>query len=187
MNMTLISPSQWLADLIKESFLKEYPVQVVHNTIDTNVFKPTPSDFRKQYGLEDKKIVLGVASAWSKNKGLDDFVKLSEMLDDNYAIVFVGLTDKQIRKLPNKIIGIRRTNDAEELAGLYTKADVFVNATREGNYPTVNLEAFSCGVPVVAYVCGGCKETPNKESVFVECGDIWGLLLRIRDVCEGNG
>ena len=59
--MTLIAPSQWLADLVKQSFLKEYPVEVVRNTIDKNVFKPTIGSFRGQYGLENKKLLLGVA------------------------------------------------------------------------------------------------------------------------------
>lgn len=180
-NMTLISPSQWLADLIKESFLKEYTVQVIHNTIDTNVFKLTPSDFRKQYGLEDKKIVLGVASAWSKKKGLDDFIKLSEMLDENCAIVLVGLTDKQIKQLPKKVIGIKRTNSVEELAGLYSTADVFVNPTYEDNYPTVNLEARACGTPIITYDTGGSPESAGNDAVVVDTGDITTLY---ENVCK---
>ena len=96
-NMTIITPSKWLADLVKESFLKEYPVEVVYNTINTEIFKPTPSDFRKRYSLENMKIVLGVASVWDDRKGLYDFYKLADMLDDKYAIVLVGLNDKQLK------------------------------------------------------------------------------------------
>lgn len=102
-NMTLITPSQWLADLVKQSFLKEYPVEVRYNTVDTSIFKPTPSDFRERHGLTDKKIVLGVASAWDDRKGLDDFIKLAAMLDDHYTIVLVGLSKKQIREMPKRI------------------------------------------------------------------------------------
>ena len=170
-NMTLITPSQRLADLVKQSFLKEYPVEVHYNTIDTNVFKPTPSDFRERYGLVGKKIVLGVASTWDERKGLRDFYKLATMLDDQYAIVLVGLSEKQIKELPKNILGIRRTNSPQELAAIYTAADVFFNPTYEDNYPTVNLEAEACGTRVVTYDTGGCWETIHStESVVIPVG-----------------
>lgn len=169
-NMTLITPSKWLADLVKQSFLREYPVEVHYNTIDTSVFKPTPSDIRERYGLVGKKIVLGVANVWDERKGLQDFYKLAEMLDDRYAIVLVGLSEKQINELPKNILGIRRTNSPEELAAIYTAADVFFNPTYEDNYPTVNLEAEACGTRVVTYDTGGCRETiknPDSRTVLV--------------------
>lgn len=166
-NMTLITPSQWLADLVKESYLGEYPVEVRYNTIDTTVFKPTPSDFRERYAVQNKKIVLGVASAWDERKGLTDFYKLAEMLDDHYVIVLVGLTKKQMQTLPPNIIGITKTNSPKELAEIYTAADVFVNPTYEDNYPTVNLEAQACGTPVVTYNTGGAPETINTSNSIV--------------------
>lgn len=180
-NMTLITPSQWLADLVKQSFLKEYPVEVHYNTIDTNVFKPTPSDFRERYGLVGKKIVLGVASIWDERKGLRDFYKLAQMLDDQYAIVLVGLSEKQIKELPKNILGIRRTNSPQELAAIYTAADVFFNPTYEDNYPTVNLEAEACGTRVVTYDVGGCKETihlKGSQTLPVGCVDEMLMLIR---------
>lgn len=179
-NMTLITPSRWLAELVRQSFLKEYPVEVVYNTIDKNVFKPTPGDFRERYGLQDKKIVLGVANVWDHRKGLDDFIKLAGMLDDCYQIVLVGLSEQQIARLPGNVIGITRTNSTAELAEIYTAADVFVNPTYEDNYPTVNLEAQACGTPVVTYDTGGCRETlmPGKGCV-VEVGNINQILEAI--------
>lgn len=167
-NMTLITPSKWLADLVKQSFLKEYPVEIVYNTIDKSIFKPTPSDFREKYGLENKKIILGVASTWDERKGLNDFIKLAKMLDDKYSIVLVGLTDKQIKSLPKNCLGIKRTNSPQELAAIYTAADVFFNPTYEDNYPTVNLEAQACGTPVITYDTGGCRETIyTQNSKFI--------------------
>lgn len=180
-HLTLITPSQWLADLVKQSFLKEYPVEIRYNKIDTSVFKPTPSDFRKQYGLEGKKIVLGVASVWDERKGLDDFIELAKLLDDSYTIVLVGLSEKQLRNLPNGIIGIRRTNSTKELAAIYTAADVFVNPTYEDNYPTTNLEAQACGTPVITYRTGGSPESVPAENV-VECGDLGKLMLITRQL-----
>ena len=174
-NITLITPSQWLADLVKESFLKEYPVEVIRNEIDRNVFKPTESNFRKKYGLEDKIVLLGVASTWDERKGLRDYLKLAEMLPDKYKIVLVGLNKKQLKKLPDNMLGLPRTESANQLAEIYTAADVFVNLSYEENYPTVNLEAQACGTPVIAYDVGGTRETLDKIRIgnkLVKSGDI---------------
>ncbi len=177
---TLVTPSAWLADLTKKSYLGKYPVKVINNGIDTSVFKPTQSDFREKHGLEGKKIVLGVASAWSKNKGLYDFVKLSDMLDDTHKIVLVGLTEEQKSTLPAKILGITRTNSPLELAEIYTAADVFVNLTYNDNYPTVNLEAQACGTPVITYRTGGSVESVETANIIPQ-GDL-ATLLKLLDV-----
>lgn len=171
--MELIVPSHWLEGLVQQSYLREYPVTVKYNNIDTNVFKPTPSDFRERYNLQDKKIVLGIASTWDKRKGLNDFIGLASMLDNSYKIILVGLSMKQIKFLPNNIIGIPRINSPQELAAIYTAADVFVNPSYEDNYPTVNLEAQACGTKVITYDVGGCEETIVKnKGMILECGDI---------------
>ena len=171
-NLTVITPSNWLANLVKESFLKEYPVEVVYNTINTEIFKPTPGDFREKHGLQNKKMILGVASIWEKRKGLDDFVKLAGMLDDDYRIVLVGITAEQAKTLPENIIAISRTNNQKELAEIYTAADVFFNPTYEDNYPTVNLEAQACGTKVVTYDTGGCKETLDEMGGVIPQAEI---------------
>ena len=186
-DMTIITPSKWLAELVKESFLSEYRVEVINNGIDTDVFKPTYGDFRKRYHLEDKKILLGVASVWEKRKGLDDFIKLSEMIDDSYRIVLVGLSDNQLKTLPEGIIGITRTNSVKELAEIYTAADLFLNLTYEDNYPTVNLEAQSCGTPVITYDTGGSGESV-PESNKIEKGNLKEVVKRLEQtdmsICE---
>ncbi|MBR1657547.1 MAG: glycosyltransferase [Synergistaceae bacterium] len=173
-DMTIITPSKWLAGLVKESFLKDYNVEVRNNTINTEIFRPTPSDFRKKYNLDGKFIILGVSNIWEKRKGLEDFVKLSAIIDhDKIAIVLVGLTPKQIKKLPSEIIAVQRTENQKELAGIYTSANVFFLPSYEDNYPTVCLEAEACGTPVIAYDAGGNSETLNdSRSRLVKCGDI---------------
>lgn len=184
-NMTLVTPSQWLAGLVKESFLGDYPVQVIPNGIDTEVFKPTPSDFKKRYGLDGKFLILGVANVWGKRKGFDYFLDLSKYLSDDEIIVLVGLSDERIKNLPNNIIGIKRTNSAKELSEIYTAADVFFNPTLEDNYPTVNLEAQACGTYVITFDSGGAKETIiSKESgiAIKPCNaeDIMNLIRVLR-------
>lgn len=150
LNITIVTPCKWLKNIVKQSFLKEYPVEVIYNGIDLNVFHPEKTDFEEKYNLRGKYVILGVASEWTERKGLKDFIKLEEMLDrTKYRIVLVGLTQKQIKELPNTIIRIERTENVQELVGIYTRANVFFNPTYEDNFPTTNLEAIACGTPVM--------------------------------------
>lgn len=165
-NIILVTPSKWLANEVKQSFLRKYPVNVIPNGIDLNVFKPTSSDFREKNGLVGKKIILGVASVWDKRKGLNDFFELSKILDDNYKIVLVGLSKNQMNDLPKNILAISRTNNVKELAEIYSSADVLFNPTYEDNYPTVNLEAQACGIPVITYRTGGSVESVPEKNVL---------------------
>ncbi len=176
--MTLITPSHWLEGLVKQSFLKAYPVEVRHNTVDKSVFKPTPSDFRERYGIGDRFMILGIASPWTERKGLGDFVRLARELDPGrYAVVLVGLTKKQVKRLPKEIIALERTSSLQELAGIYSAADVLFNPTREDNYPTVNLEAEACSTPVVTYDVGGCGETVALDGSRCVSGFTEGLAV----------
>lgn len=184
-NMTLVTPSKWLADLVRKSFLQEYPTEVRYNTIDTSVFKPTPSDFRRRYGLEEKKIILGVCFNWGVRKGLQDFIKLSTMLDDAYVIVMVGVSEKQRKTMPANILALPRTNNARELAEIYTAADVFFNPTYEDVFGMINLESQACGTPVITYRTGGAPETiTDPRSVVVEQGKLKEAIHHIKTVVE---
>lgn len=180
-NLTIITPSQWLANLVRKSFLNKYPVQVVNNGIDLKVFKSTPSDFRKKYQLEQKKIILGVANVWAERKGFDTFIQLSSKLDDNYRIVLVGLTNKQKNTLPSNIIGITKTNNVNELVEIYSAADVFINPTREDNFPTTNIEAIACGTPVITYRTGGSVESVNETcGLIIDKDDFQSLANALK-------
>lgn len=175
--MTIVTPSEWLAGLVKESFLQNCSIQVINNGIDLENFKPTYGETINNLGLNDKKIVLGVSSTWVKSKGLDDFAELANILPKEYQVVIVGLSKDQVARIPHNIIGIERTDSVVELAELYTSAVVFVNPTYEDNYPTTNLEAIACGTPVVTYRTGGSTEIVEKSGrgVVVNQGDILGL------------
>lgn len=159
--LTIITPSHWLANLVGQSFLAKYPVEVRYNTIDRSVFKPTPSDFRERYGISDRFMVLGVASTWSKRKGLDDFIRLADELDHSYVVVLVGLNKKQIKKLSEKLIALPRTKTSRELAEVYTAADVYVQPSIEETFGLTVAEARSCGTPVVVCKGSACEEIAN--------------------------
>lgn len=185
-DMTIVTPSEWLAGLVKESYLKDYPVKVINNGIDLNVFKPTESDFREKYALENKYIVLGVAFGWGKRKGLDVFIELAKRLDEEkYKIVLAGTDDNVDKLLPDNIISIHRTQNQTELAEIYTAADVFANPTREENYPTVNMEALACGTPVVTFNTGGSPEMLDETcGAAVAKDDNDAMYNEIIRICE---
>jgi len=181
-NLTLVPVSQWLANLLGQSFLKDYPVRIINNGIDTGIFRPVSAqNIRNKFDLHSKFVLLGVASIWEGRKGLKDFIELSEKLDANYQIILVGLSLKQIKNLPDKILGIERTESVNELAEFYAASDVFINPTWEDNFPTTNIEALACGTPVITYNTGGSVESISKETgIIVEKGNIDGLFEAIK-------
>lgn len=183
-NLTLVPVSQWLSDILKESFLQKYPIKVINNGINTEVFKPSiNTDFRFKYGFEKKFILLGVASIWDERKGLKDFIELSKLLNSDYQIVLVGLTKKQIEQLPENILGIERTESVEALAEIYASSDVFINPTYEDNFPTTNLESLACGTPVITYNTGGSPEAIDEYTgIVVEQGNINKLIEAIKQI-----
>jgi glycosyltransferase involved in cell wall biosynthesis len=181
--LTIVTPSKWLAELVRESFLQEYPVAVINNGIDLNVFKPTPSEFRQRYNLEDQFILLGVASIWGERKGYHYFLDLAKQLRPDEKIVLVGVSEKQIKQLPPGIIGIAKTNSTAELAEIYNAADLFINPTLEEVLGLVNLEALACGTPVITFNSGGSPECIDADcGLVVERGDLPGLVAAIATV-----
>lgn len=159
----------------KEIFLKKYPIRIIHNGIDTNVFTPVEVK-KKDLGIEDKFMLLGVASVWSLHKGLDDFIRLREVLSDEYIIVLIGLNDRQIRNLPKGIIGIKRTNSVHELSIYYSVADVYINTSVEETFGLTTVEAMACGTPSIVYDSTACPEVVSADTGFViNKGDLSSL------------
>lgn len=179
-NMTIVTPSEWLASIVKKSFLSSYDVKSIHNGIDLSNFKITSSNFRINENLVNKKIILGVASVWDKRKGLVYFNQLAQLLDNSFKIVIVGLDKKQIQKLDKNILAISRTNNIKELAAIYTAADIFVNPTLEDNFPTTNIEALACGTPVITFNTGGSPESLSEDTgIIIERGNSQDLYESI--------
>lgn len=182
-DMTLVTPSNWLAELTKQSYMGIYPVRVIPNGIDLSAFAPVQSDFRERTGCQDRFLILGVSFGWNARKGLDVFQELARRLDDRFRIVLVGTDDETDAVLPENIISIHRTHDQKELAEIYTAADVFVNPTREDNFPTVNLEALACGTPVITFRTGGSPESLDEScGCVVEKDDVDALEREIRRI-----
>jgi len=185
-DLIIVPVSDWLKELVGFSFLNNYTCVTVHNGINLEIFSPDiTTNVRNKYVIGTSDIILGVAAQWDKRKGLGDFIRLRELLDDSFVIVLVGLSQKQIEDLPAGIIGIKRTDSAGELAQLYKEALTFVNPTYSDNFPTVNLEALACGTPVITYDTGGSPEAVDeKTGVVVPQGDVYALAQAIRSMKE---
>ena len=175
-NLHLVAVSNWLEGLVKQSFLKNNTLQVIHNGIDINLYKPQHTK------SSDKYVILGVSNVWHRDKGLYDIYRLRELLPANeYSIILVGLSKKQIQNLPQGIVGIKQTTNQQELVDLYSEANVLINPTYADTFPTINLEAMACGTPVVTYNTGGSPESiTSKTGIIVKQGDIEGMASAIR-------
>lgn len=186
--MTIVPVSEWIRNEMRRSFLNAYPFRVIHNGINTDIFNIYDDrQVRTAFGLGNRHILLGVASIWSREKGLDDFIRMAGMLNEDEVVVLVGIKPEDRKRLPDNVVGIARTENIRQLAELYAAADVFVNPTWQDNYPTVNMEAIACGTPVVTYRTGGSVEviTPST-GMIVEQGNLNELLKSIREI-ESKG
>ncbi len=188
LDLTIITPSEWLAGVVKESFMKDFPIKVINNGIDLNVFKPIEhadselDNIKMQYGLIGKKILLGVADVWSERKGFADYCKLSALLPDDIRIVLIGLDEKMINVLPQNILGIPRTKTQGELAGWYSLADVVLNLSYEETFGMTTVEGFACGTPCVAYNKTASTEFNDGTTCkVVEAGNIKQVLAAVKE------
>lgn len=185
-NLTIVTPSKWLGELARLSHFKDkYPIKVINNGINLDIFKPVESNFRKKYNLEDKYIVLALAYYWDHSKGLDIIIEYAKRLPEKYQIVLVGTNNELDKILPNNIISIHRTNTQQELVEIYSASDVFINPTRDENYPTVNMEAIACGLPVITFDTGGSSEMiSDKTGISVKMNDVDAMEKEIIRICQ---
>ena len=171
--MILVTPSEWLTDIIHRSFLKNYETVVIPNGIDLNIFRPHSAPLESMAPA----YILGVANQWTQRKGLKYFLQLADMPDFPYRIVLIGVTQRQKRELQKKygsrLTPLTRTVDQNELARWYSHALVYVNPTLEDNFPTTNLEALACSTPVITFNTGGSPESLTPHcGIVVEKGNV---------------
>lgn len=186
--MKLIAPSQWLANLVGDSFLSGYDVEIRRNTVDAAVFKPSSSDFRERYGIGDRFMILGVASPWGERKGLKEFVRLANVLDgERFAVVCVGLSQKQVKQAGDKLLGLPRTDSPTELADIYSAADVLLNPSCEETFGMNVAEAAACGTHSIVVEGSACVEAADSAWIEVVRADLSDLEETVAELAGRLG
>ena len=178
----LVTPSQWLFHYLPDSFLNQYDKRIINNGIDTTVFFPKDSSrIKKTLGLENKFVIIGIASKWLHPDNQKKAIELIQSFGDDIGIVLIGVTQKQRLLLPEKTVCIPFVTSREELAAYYSLGDVFINLSLEDNFPTVNLEAMACGVPIIAFNSGGNAEVISGDIGFsISTGDFSGIKEAVK-------
>ena len=180
-NLTIVPVSKWLSSIVNESFLNKYPIHVINNGIDTNIFTPQETNLKNKLAISNETILLGVSNAWSNNKGLKEFIELSK--DSQYKVILVGISKELRKTLPSSIICIEKTHNQQELAEYYSLADILINPTYNDTFPTINMESMSCGTPVISYNTGGSPESiTSKTGIIVERGNLEKLKIAIEEI-----
>jgi glycosyltransferase involved in cell wall biosynthesis len=185
--LTIVTPSTWLAARVKESFLGHKTCVTIHNGIDIEVFRPLPGVQPLLPELAEKRMILCVASPWTERKGLKVIYQLAKELRDGEVLVAVGLNRFQLKRKAANLIGLPPIRDPSQLARWYSAASVFFNPSLEETFPTVNLEAQSCGTPVVTFDNGGCAETISRSTgTAVKTNDLPGAISAIRQFLDST-
>lgn len=177
---TIVTPSNWMKGIVEKSGVVNRRIEVIHNGIDLNCFYPRRGDKRS-----DTYTILGVADRWDQKKGIDVVNALAKKLPSEYEIVIVGTNQDTDKRLDHRIKSIHRTENREQLAELYSDADVFINPTREEVLGLVNIEALACGTPVITFNTGGSPECIDQScGMVIDKNDVDGMRSGIIQVCS---
>jgi len=181
-NPTIVCPSQWLADQVKESYLGKFPIEVIPNGIDTETFRPREkAAAREQLGLPpEKKIVLfAAADLADERKGARYFFESLNFVEaESWMAVTVGkrIDVRRMLKHEVEIKQLGYVAGSEAMAKIYDAADLFCITSLDDNFPTTVLESLACGTPVVGFRVGGISEQVSDDcGILVEPRDAQGL------------
>ena len=182
-NIHIVAVSEWLGKMISRSFLRDKRMSVINNGVDVQLFRPLA--FTPEMGMipRNKKVILAVSSVWYKDKGFDDYFHLAEKLPEDMVICMVGLSKKQMSRLPSNIIGISRTANVEEMVRVYNRADVVLSLSYAESFGLSIAEAMACGTPAVVYDNTALPEliSPGTGRV-VRTGDVDGVVNAVVDL-----
>lgn len=187
-NLTIVTVSKWLGSLVSESFLSKYPLEIIYNGVDTDIFKYKENDIKNKLGIVGKKVLLAVAANWTTEKGLLDYYKLSDLISNDYKIVLLGLNDQQLKECPLSIIGIKKTSNISELVDYYSMSDIVLNLSYQETFGMTTIEGMACGAPVITGNKTASPELLSEDTgCIVEPGNIPQVLSAIEYIEKKGG
>lgn len=155
---TIVAISKWIEQEAHKSLLStRTDIKMIYNWIDRETFYPRDDrKIREKLGLGNRTMILGVATGWSPVKGQLEMIEIAKEMPEA-AVILVG---NQVNKVnyPENVITIDFTESKEELAELYSAADVFFNPSKQETFGLVSGEALACGTPLVVYDTTACPE-----------------------------
>lgn len=181
-SLTIVSGSEWLGNIAKESFNKNRDIRVIPDGIDTTIYSPKSNgkELRIKLGLEGKFVIMVSGTVWLDYKGIPDYERLRKKLPEDVAIMFVGLSDEDMKIVPKGIIGIKRTKTQEELAEYYSMADCVMSLSRMESFGLTPVEGFACGTPAIVYDSTSLPELITPETGFVaKLGDVDDVVEKV--------
>lgn len=162
-NMTIVTPSKWLANICKKSYLNKFNITVIPNGIEHEEVRKTKEELRVEYniGIDKKVILFAAADTKDERKGIKYILDIIPKCKD-YLFVSIG---KEIENIKHKnFIQLGYISNRYKINEIYKMADVFVIPSLDENFPTTVLESFANGTPVIGFNTGGIPEQVTDET-----------------------
>lgn len=185
-NMTIVTPSKWLANICKESYLNKFNIIDIPNGIEHKEVKISKGELREKYNLsKEGKIILFVAAdTKDERKGIKYILDIISKCKD-YTFISIGKKIENIKF--NNFIQLGYISDRSKINEVYSMADIFVIPSLDDNFPTTVLEAFSNSTPVVGFNIGGVPEQiDNLTGKVVNHINSNALQMEIMDILDNE-
>jgi glycosyltransferase involved in cell wall biosynthesis len=190
--ITIVSPSQWLADCTRESTIfRKHRVETIPNSLETDVFSPLDKKAaRNKLGLHEEGLILlfGSENGNEKRKGFKELLSAMQVCmeserfarmvrDQKISVMCFGHPAKELELSGLHVIPLGFLETDDNIRNAYCAADIFILPSLEDNLPNTMLESMSCGIPVVAFNTGGMPDVIINEhtGLIVPSGDVRAL------------
>lgn len=159
----VVTPSKWLKNKVERSILRNQPVELIYNGIDTNIFRPyNKKEARKKFHIPEDVLVIGAVghggtleNQWKGGKYTQAALEIFMARFPDCIFVNIGANSETRNP---RILNVPHISSESELAQAYSTLDIFLYTSIADNCPLVVLEALSCGVPIVTFDTGGIPE-----------------------------
>lgn len=189
----IVTPSQWLYGLVKESILAEAAsIEFIPNGIDLNVFRPLDQNLARQaleIPLDARTILFVTQRNLDGRKGFRHLVNALISMADKESVVLLTVGSKETIGI--YLDGFRRRylghlSDERLMSLAYNAADVFVFPTQADNQPLMVIEALACGTPTVSFDVGGVPEAVrhNTSGYLATYADATDLARGINNLLD---